>query len=311
MEDHRKPEGTEALVVAITGGSGLVGSALTARLATDGHRVIRLMRTVKDDQGLAAMWDPSKGLLEPAKVEGLDAVVHLAGENIAQGRWTRRKKERILKSRVEGTTNLVQSLGNLKHPPKTFLSASAIGIYGDRGDELLDEDSSTGSGFLADVCRQWEAAANRAAALGIRVALARTGVVLSPAGGALAKMLPAFRLGAGGKIGSGEQFMSWISIDDAAGALIHILMRPELMGPVNLVSPNPVTNIEFTEKLAGVLRRPAVMPMPAFGAKALFGQMAEEALLASTRVAPMRLDVSGFSFRDAHLGSTLTRSLAK
>lgn len=297
------------LTVGITGASGLLGSALTALLTAEGHRVIRLVRGPGDGHGLAARWDPGKGLLEPAKIEGLDAIVHLAGENIAQGRWTRRKKERILRSRVEGTSNLIQSLSGLERPPKTFLSASAIGIYGNRGDELLDEGSSTGSGFLADVCRQWEDAAGQAAALGMRVALARTGVVLSTAGGALAKMLPIFRLGGGGRIGSGDQFMSWISIDDVAGALIHTLMRSELTGPVNLVSPNPVSNADFTRELAGVLRRPAFMAMPAFGAKTLFGQMAEEALLASTRVVPGRLDESGFAFRDREIGQALRRLL--
>lgn len=297
------------LAVGITGASGLVGSALTDLLTTGGHRVIRLVRSPADDHGLAALWDPAIGILEPDKLEGLDAMVHLAGENIAQGRWTRSKKKRILRSRVEGTSNLIQSLSGLERAPKTFLSASAIGIYGDRGDELLDEESSTGTGFLADVCRQWEAAANQAADLGMRVALARTGVVLSPAGGALAKMLPAFSMGAGGKIGSGEQFMSWVSIDDAAGALIHILTRPDLLGAVNLVSPNPVSNSEFTKNLAAVLRRPAIMPLPAFGARALFGQMAEEVLLASARVVPGRLGESDFAFRDRELYAALKRLL--
>lgn len=309
MELHSGDSANELLSVAITGASGLVGSALTTLLTTSGHRVVRMVRTPRSSRGQVALWDPNKGLLEPAKMEGLDAVVHLAGESIAQGRWTRGKKERILSSRVEGTSNLIRSLSDLERPPRTFLSASAIGIYGDRGTELLDEESTTGAGFLADVCRQWEEAANQAAVLGMRVSMARSGVVLSPAGGALAKMLPAFRLGAGGKIGSGEQFMSWISIDDAAGALIHILKRPELAGPVNLVSPNPVTNREFTQVLAAVLKRPAFMPMPALGAKALFGQMAEDALLASTRVAPTQLDASGYSFRDAQLRPTLTRLL--
>ena len=310
MELHTSDSADDLLSVGVTGASGLVGSALTTLLTTGGHRVTRLLRPPGNDQGRVALWDPDQGVLEPAKMEGLDAVVHLAGENIAQGRWTRRKKERILNSRVQGTSNLIQSLSGLERPPKTFLCSSAIGIYGDRGNELLDEGSTTGVGFLAEVCRQWEEAANQAAVLGMRVAIARTGVVLSPAGGALAKMMPAFRLGAGGKIGSGEQFMSWISIDDAAGALIHILKRPELEGPVNLVSPNAVTNREFTQVLAGVLRRPAFMPMPALGAKALFGQMAEEALLASTCVAPTQLDTSGYCFRDAQLGPALTRLLS-
>jgi len=311
MNFHQKYAESEPLSVAVTGSGGLVGSALTALLSTGGHRVIRLVRTPGNGSGATALWDPSRGVLEPEKLEGIDAVVHLAGENIAQGRWTRSKKKRILDSRVAGTTNLIRSLGDLERRPQTFLSASAVGIYGDRGTEVLDESSSTGTGFLADVCRQWEAAAARAGDLGMRVSTARTGIVLSPAGGALAKMLPAFRVGAGGRIGSGEQYMSWISIDDVAGALIHILMRPEIAGPVNLVSPEAVTNIDFTAELAGILRRPAIMPMPAFAARALFGQMADEALLASTRVVPRKLDETGFEFRDRQLAPALRRLLGR
>ena len=309
MEFHRGYAGSAPLAVGLTGASGLVGSTLAAMLTTGGHRVIRLVRSKGSGPGLSALWDPEKGVLEPEKLEGLDAVVHLAGENIADGRWTARKKDRILHSRVAGTTNLVRSLGALETPPRTFLSASAIGIYGDRGDESLDETSATGSGFLADVCRQWEEAAESATAFGMRVATARTGIVLTPAGGALAKMLPAFRMGGGGRLGSGRQFMSWISIDDAAAALIHILLRPEMSGPVNLVSPNPVRNAEFTRQLARTLGRPALLPMPAFAAKALFGQMAEEALLASSRVKPEKLEKSSFRFRDTLLGPALERLL--
>ena len=299
------------LRVAVTGASGLVGSALTALLTTGGHEVIPLVRKPGNGNAAAALWDPEKGLLEPGKLEGIDAVVHLAGENIAEGRWTERKKEKILRSRVEGTRNLVRSLGQLNRRPGTFLSASAIGIYGDRGDELLDETSQLGSGFLADVCRQWEEAAEQAGSFDMRVVTARTGVVLSPAGGALAKMLPAFRLGAGGRLGSGEQFMSWISIDDAAAALIHMLLRSELSGPVNLVSPSPVRNKEFTRDLAQVLKRPAIMPLPALGAKLLFGQMAEEALLASARVLPGKLQGTEYQFRDQEVASTLKRLLGR
>jgi uncharacterized protein (TIGR01777 family) len=311
MKLHQRYSESEPLRVAITGATGLVGSALTALLTTGGHQVVRLVRSTSDGRGSTAVWDPYKGLLEPDKLEDMDAVVHLAGESIANGRWTERRKERIRASRVEGTANLARSLMRLERPPRVFLCASAVGIYGDRGDELLDEKSSAGSGFLTDVCLQWEKAADLAAEGGMRVAKARTGVVLSPAAGALAKMLPAFRLGAGGRLGSGEQFMSWISIDDAAGALLHILMHPELEGPVNLVAPNPARNKEFTKVLAQVLGRPALVPMPALVAKALFGQMAEEALLASARVEPGGLAASGFVFRDPELRPALERLLGR
>ncbi len=311
MKLHQRYSENGSLRVAVTGATGLVGSALTALLTTGGHRVIRLVRSTSDGHGSTALWDPYKGLLEPEKLEDIDAVVHLAGEGIADGRWTERKKERIRASRVEGTANLVRSLMQLERPPQVFLCASAIGIYGDRGDELVDEGSSAGTGFLTDVCLQWENAADLAAEAGMRVAKARTGIVLSPAGGALAKMLPAFRLGAGGRLGSGEQFMSWISIDDAAAALLHILMHPELKGPVNLVAPNPARNKDFTKALAHVLERPALVPMPAFVAKAIFGQMAEEALLASTRVEPRELSGSGFVYRDPQLRPALERLLGR
>lgn len=312
MELHERYADHPSLTVAITGAGGLIGSALTAMLTTGGHRVIKLVRSPTNGHGYGVLWDPSRGILEPEKLAGIDAVVHLAGESIAQGRWTERKKERILTSRVAGTSTLIRSLLDMENPPQTLISASAIGIYGDRGDEVLNEASATGTeGFLADVCRQWEEATRDAEAGGVRVVTARTGIVLSPAGGALAKMLPAFKLGAGGRLGSGEQYMSWISIDDAAGALLHMLMRPELRGPVNLVSPNPVRNLEFTRELGSVLRRPALIPMPAFAVRLLFGQMADEALLASTRVLPVQLEESEYRFRDPDLGPALRRLLGR
>ena len=249
--------------VLVSGSSGLVGSALVAALNADGHRVKRLVRAAVRDAEDEVGWDPAGGVLDPAGLEGLDAVVHLAGENIASGRWTTAKKARIRDSRVKGTELLCQTLARLDRPPKTLVSTSAVGYYGDRGDEVLTEDSPPGHGFLAEVCEAWEAATEPAAAKGIRVVRLRIGVVLSPRGGALAKMLPAFKMGLGGRIGNGRQYMSWITLDDLVGVIRFALTNNELSGPVNAVSPNPVTNLEFTKTLGRVLHRPTVLPLPA------------------------------------------------
>jgi hypothetical protein len=239
---------------------------------------------------------------------GVEAVIHLAGENIASGRWTAARKQRILESRVKGTKLIAETIGRLEPPPSVFVSASAIGYYGDRGSEVLREESPPGTGFLADVCRQWEAATDPATRKGVRVVHLRTGLVLSAAGGAMGKMLLPFKLGVGGKIGSGNQYWSWISLDDVCGAITHCIQAATLHGPVNIVSPSPVTNLEFTKILGRVLRRPTIFPMPAFAARLVLGEMADALLLASARVEPAKLSASRFVFKDKELESTL-RSL--
>lgn len=282
--------------IAITGSTGLIGEALRAALLADGHRVVRVVRraaTGADEIG----WDPAAGRLDPADLTGLDAVVHLAGEGIAEKRWTAAQKERILTSRTAGTGLVARALAEAGAAgPKVLVAGSAIGWYGDRGDEVLTEASAPGTGFLADVCRQWEAAADPAREAGVRVAHARTGIVLDAGGGVLAKQLPLFKVGLGGRIGNGRQYMSWIAIEDEVAAL-RFLLDHELDGPVNLTAPTPVTNREFTEALGGALHRPTVVPVPGFGPKVLFGgELVDELLLASQRVRPERLLEVGFTF---------------
>lgn len=298
------------LRVAISGASGLVGSNLAPFLTTGGHEVVPLLRPGREEAG-GISWSATAGIERPKTVRPFDALVHLAGENIAGGRWTRERKARIRDSRVEGTRALVRSLAELEEPPRTLVCASAIGFYGSHGDEVVDEESAPGEGFLADTCREWEAAALEAESLDVRVVLVRFGIILSPAGGALAKMLPPFRLGGGGVLGSGRQTMSWISIDDAIGAIHQALCDERLSGPVNAVSPQPVSNREFTKTLGRVLRRPTLFPLPAAGARLLFGEMADEMLLASTRVRPGRLENVDFHFDDPGLEGALTRLLGK
>ncbi len=289
--------------ILISGASGLIGTALVESLSEAGHEVSRLVR--REPGPTEIRWDPAAGQLNPAELEGFDAVVHLAGEGIAAGRWTRRRKERIRHSRVSGTRLLSQTLAGLGHRPKVFASASAIGYYGDRGDEQLDEESSSGSGFLAEVCREWEAAARPAAEAGVRTVLLRIGMVLAAHGGALAKILPAFRLGVGGRLGNGRQYISWIALDDVAAAVGHVLSDETLQGPVNLVAPQPVTNRQFTRVLGRVLRRPTLAVAPAFALRTTLGEMAEALLLASTRVVPRRLLEAGYPFRHEELESAL------
>lgn len=296
--------------VAVSGAGGLIGSALTSRLAKDGHRVFRLVRVRPHQAEAKVYWDPAGGEIDAAGLEGMDAVVHLAGENIASGRWNDAKKARIRDSRVHGTRLLAETLAGLDKPPGVLASASAIGFYGDRGKAVMREDAAAGEGFLAGVCRAWEAAAQPAADKGIRVVNCRFGVVFSPDGGPLALMLSPFRMGVGGVIGGGRQYMSWISIVDAVAALIHILTHEMLAGPVNIVTPRPVTNREFTKTLGRVLRRPTIFPMPAFAARLAFGEMANDLLLASTRVEPQRLLDSGYEFQHAQLEAAL-RALLK
>jgi uncharacterized protein len=295
--------------ILVTGSSGLVGSALIPALTAEGHRVSRLVRS-KSNLGIRdTFWDPAGGELYSPPLEGLDGVVHLAGESIAGGRWTKGRKLRIRESRIQGTRLLSESLARLTHPPKVLISGSAIGYYGNRGQEILTELAPPGSNFLAGVCQDWEAVANAAAESGIRVVTLRTGVVLSPRGGALARMLLPFRMGVGGVVGSGKQYMSWISIDDLVRIILYALKIETVKGPVNAVAPKPVTNGEFTRTLGRVLRRPTVFPMPGFAARLAFGEMADELLLASARVVPAKLEASGFVFRHPDLESALSSLL--
>ena len=286
--------------VLVSGSSGLIGSALIPVLQREGYEVVRLVRrgTSSPNQ---IVWDFSS---PGPSVSGFDAVVHLAGESIV-GRWTAEKKRQIRESRVLGTRRLCEALAGAQQRPRVLVSGSAIGIYGDRGDEILREESPSGSGFLAEVCREWEAVAGAVASAGILVAQLRTGVVLSRNGGALSKMLTPFRLGVGGNMGNGRQWWSWIALEDQVGAILHILKTDSLNGPVNAVAPNPVTNAEFTETLASLLSRPAVFPMPAFAARLAFGEMADELLLASQKVEPGKLKACGYAFRQPDLHPAL------
>lgn len=294
--------------ILLSGASGLLGTALIASLKGGGTHVSRLVRGSSTQAG-DVPWDPEQPL-SPDAVSGFDAVIHLAGENI-MGRWSSGKKELIRNSRVHGTENLARALAGAPQKPRVLIAGSAIGYYGDRGDEILREDSRSGSGFLPKVCREWEAASVPAADAGIRVVYSRTGVVLSAAGGALREMLPPFRLGLGGRLGSGNQWMSWIHIQDWVRAIQDILQNNSVQGPVNMVAPNPVTNTEFTRTLAGVLRRPALFAVPGFVLRLRFGQMAEEALLASQRVEPSKLAANGFSFQWTDLRATLESLLGR
>ena len=303
--------------ILVSGARGLVGAALVPLLAASGHRVVRLVRTesadaqtsVQDDA--AIVWDPQAGDVRPDAFEGFDAMIHLAGENIASGRWTDDLKRRIRDSRVVGTRRLCEALAQCAQPPKVFLCASAIGYYGDRGDEMLTEQSAPGAGFLADVCCEWEAAVEPLAAAGPRIVRLRIGVVLSPDGGALKKMLLPFRLGLGGIIGDGTQYLSWIALDDVVGAIRHALETDSVSGPVNVVSPEPVTNRDYTHTLGRVLARPTVLPLPAFAARLALGEAADALLLASTRVEPARLTQTGYTFRYPTLEGALRHLLQK
>jgi uncharacterized protein (TIGR01777 family) len=299
------------LRVAVTGGSGFIGTALTHLLTTHGHTVVPMARAARIESPSLPTWNSDDGVLNPETLEGIDAVVHLAGESVSQGRWNQAKKRRIRSSREQGTARLVTSLMELRQPPKVLVSASAIGFYGPRDDEILDERSGRGTGFLADVAQSWESTARVAAEAGIRVVNSRFGVVLSPTGRALAKMLPLFKVGAGGVIGSGSQAVSWISLDDAIAALLHSLMCPDLEGPVNLTAPSPVDNRELTKVLARVLRRPALARVPSLAARVAFGEMADEMLLTGSRVVPNQLLGSGFEFRHPDLETALRHLLGR
>lgn len=293
--------------IAITGASGLIGRRLMKALAADGHTLHALSRHAGTNlpSGVTlTSWDPVKGEPPTEAVNGLDAIVHLAGEPVAQ-RWSDDAKRRIRESRVAGTTNLVRAMSKVAAPPKTLVCASAIGYYGDRGDEALTEDSAPGAGFLPEVCVAWEKAAAAAEAFGTRVVRVRIGIVLDPRGGALAKMLPPFRMGVGGKIGSGRQWMSWIHIEDLV-SIFRFALAQQVSGPVNGVAPSPVTNADFTRALGAALRRPALFPAPGFVLKALFGEMSE-VLLASQRVLPKV--AGGVAYRFPQLDGALAELL--
>lgn len=299
--------------VLVSGASGLVGSALVPALEREGHQVLRLVRSRPANAGEIA-WDPAAGTIDTSALAAaqLDAVIHLAGESVSAGRWTPELKARIKDSRAKGTALLAEALSELEHPPATFLCASAIGYYGNRGDEQLTEDSRPGTGFLAEVCRAWESATLPASQRGIRVVNFRVGIVLSPHGGALEKIVPPFRMGIGGPFGSGKQWMSWIALDDLIGAILHALRSNALHGPVNLVGPNPVTNAEFARTLGRVLSRPALLPAPAFALKMMLGgERAEQLLLASQRVEPRRLEKTGYQFAYPELEPALRHVLGR
>jgi uncharacterized protein (TIGR01777 family) len=301
--------------VLLSGSSGLIGSALAAALASEGHTVVRLVREKRSAASALApteqslQWDPSTGVLAAIELEGMDAVVHLASENIASGRWTRARKERIRTSRVDGTGLLSRTLAQLARPPGVLVCASAIGYYGSRGEEVLTEESAPGNGFLADLVQEWEAASAPARDSGIRTASLRFGVVLSPRGGALAKMLIPFRAGFGGRIGNGRQYMSWIALDDVVTAVCHVLDNETLEGPVNVVAPNSLTNGEFARALGLALKRPSLLPLPGWAARLALGEMAEDLLLASTRVEPQKLLDSGCRFEFPELAGALDHLL--
>lgn len=281
--------------ILVTGASGLIGSELVPVLTKQGHDVYCLSRS-KPREARDITWDPDRGQLPKARLEGTDVVVHLAGENIVQKRWSPKFKETLRQSRVAGTRLISETLAALDAPPKAFICASAIGYYGDRGSELLNETSPMGTGFLPDLCRDWEAACEPARAKGIRVVNLRIGVVLSPKGGALTKMLTPFKLGLGGVIGSGHQYWSWVTSDDVVGAINHCIVHDRMSGPVNVTAPCPVTNYEFTKTLGTVLNRPTLFPMPGFAARLALGEMADGLLLASARVMPNRLNEANYQF---------------
>lgn len=294
--------------ILISGSGGLIGTELVSLLTQKGHSVTRLVRSKRGGAD-EVLWNPIARIIDPNLIEGFDAVIHLAGDPIAQGRWSAEKKARIRDSRIRGTRLLAETLARLKQPPKVLLCASAVGIYGSRGDEVLTEESPPGSGFLAEVGQEWEKACEPAGQKGIRVVNTRFGMVLSPKGGALKKMLPPFRLGIGGRLGSGRQWMSWISLPDVAEAILHLIQTESARGPINVTSPNPVTNRQFTQRLARALHRPAVFPVPAFALRLLLGEMADELLLASTRVEPKRLKATGYRFRHPELEPALRELL--
>lgn len=294
--------------IAITGASGLIGAELVRRLEAAGEQTIRLTRRPPTSTLTQAQWSVEEGVVNPSRLEGVHGVIHLAGESIV-GRWTEDKKRRIRDSRVQGTRRLCQDLAALSRPPAVLVCGSATGYYGERGSEVLDESSPPGQGFLAEVCQQWEAATAPASEAGIRVVHVRTGVVMAREGGALANMLLPFKAGVGGRIGSGRQYWSWISLDDVAGAFLKALDDDRLSGPLNATSPHPLTNAQFTKVLGEVLHRPTILPLPGFAARLVLGEMADELLLTSARVLPRVLETNGYTFAYPELRACLEHEL--
>lgn len=299
--------------ILISGASGWVGTSLIRAFSAQQISVTRLVRKASSEGQQDILWSPqsSPAVQDTRQLEGFDVVIHLSGANLAAHRWTPAYKREIVESRVQSTHALARLLAALKNPPRTFLCASATGIFGGRGDEILTENSAPGAGFLAETCFQWEAAAQPARDAGIRVSHIRFGMVVSPDGGALAKLLPLFRLGLGGRLGSGQQWVNWIALPDMVDAVFHIIQDAQLAGPVNMVSPIPVTNAEFTRALAQAIHRPSILPAPAFALRLAVGEMADEVLLASARAIPARLAETGFRFRHAQLALALESLLAK
>ncbi len=309
LDRHAKYSDREKMRIAVSGASGLIGSQLAAFLRTGGHQVDPLVRKSPSEGSNEIRWNPSDGTVDTSRLEGVDGVVHLAGENIAGGRWTEERKRAVLDSRVRGTEAIAKAVARLDRKPKVLVVASAVGFYGARGEEILTEDSEPGQGFLTEVCQAWEDAARPAEDAGIRVVKLRIGIVLAAAGGALATMLPAFKLGVGGVVGSGRQYMSWIALDDVIGLAHHVLMNDEVRGPVNATAPHPVTNRELTKTLGRVLGRPTVLPVPSFAIKAMFGEMGDSLLLQGSRVLPKRAEESSFSFLYPDLEAALRAEL--
>ena len=291
--------------ILIAGSSGMIGTALRQHFSTHGHEVLRLVRRNPDRQAGEFRWDPLREEIDTSAFDGVEVVINVAGENIGTGRWTRAKRRRIRESRVGTTGLLARTMAQLSTPSRVFICASAIGYYGSRGDELLTENSTQGTGFLAEVVKDWETATRSAEDAGVRVVNTRFGVVMDPSDAGLRKMLPFFRLGLGGRLGSGRQYLSWVTLKDVTRAVEFVMTNEELTGPVNIVSPGVVTNREFTRVLAGVLHRPAILPVPSFALKAVFGRMAEDTLLANTRVRPEKLLRAGYEFSHPELRAAL------
>ncbi len=308
---HLKKKPDKPMTVIVTGASGVIGSTLVPFLTTGGHRVIRLVRNSSSTSQDELFWDPLSGILHTDSIEEIDAVIHLAGENIGSGRWTPEKKRKIIESRVKGTELVTKKLASLERPPKVMICASAIGFYGNRGDQILTENDESGSDFISSVCSIWEKAAFPALERNIRTVFLRIGVVLTPLGGALKRLLLPFKLCAGGKIGNGTQYMSWIDMEDVLGSIYHTLTNESIDGPVNIVAPNPVTNKEFTKTLGKVVARPTPLTIPSTAVKLAFGEMGKEILLSSTRVMPEKLLKTGYRFNTPYLDTAIRQMLGR
>ncbi|MBW2219047.1 MAG: TIGR01777 family oxidoreductase, partial [Deltaproteobacteria bacterium] len=308
---HHSNNNVKPMTILISGASGLIGSAIIPFLTTGGHRVIRLVRKPPDNSGDEIFWDPVSGTLSLDNVGKIDAVLHLAGENLDNGRWTKARKKKIIESRVKGTELVSKAIAAIEDPPEVMLCASAIGFYGNRGDKVLSEKDGPGDDFISSVCNNWEKATSPALEKGIRTVLLRIGVVLTPEGGALQRLLLPFNLCLGGRVGSGRQYMSWIDMEDVIGAIYHSLTNMDIAGPVNVVSPNTVTNLQFTKSLGRILSRPTPFPLPPFVIKLGFGQMGKEILLSSTRVKPEVLIEAGYCFRNHDLDTSFRQMLGK